>query len=122
MKLSTKGRYGLRALIDLALYSENEAVSIQSIADRQSISYSYLEQLVDSEQLAALSYLLVYASKHLMDGRRTLTDIVLELERRMDSQGLASLSDSSYLASDLCRPRRQEIFACFDRCRELQFN
>ena len=39
-----------------------------------------------------------------------------------DSQGLASLSDSSYLASDLCRPRRQEIFACFDRCRELQFN
>ncbi len=46
MKLSTKGRYGLRALIDLALYSENEAVSIQSIATRQNISDSYLEQLV----------------------------------------------------------------------------
>lgn len=46
MKLSTKGRYGLRALIDLALYSETEAVSIQSIAARQNISDSYLEQLV----------------------------------------------------------------------------
>lgn len=46
MKLSTKGRYGLRALIDLALYSEEEAVSIQSIANRQNISVSYLEQLV----------------------------------------------------------------------------
>lgn len=46
VKLSTKGRYGLRALIDLALYSEEEAVSIQSIANRQNISVSYLEQLV----------------------------------------------------------------------------
>lgn len=46
MKLSTKGRYGLRALIDLALYSEEEAVSLQSIAGRQNISVSYLEQLV----------------------------------------------------------------------------
>ena len=44
MKLSTKGRYGLRAVIDLALTSENEAVSISSIAARQSLSESYLEQ------------------------------------------------------------------------------
>lgn len=46
MKLSTKGRYGLRALIDLAVHSETEAVSIQSIAGRQNISVSYLEQLI----------------------------------------------------------------------------
>lgn len=46
MKLSTKGRYGLRALIDLALYSENETVSIASISSRQNISESYLEQLI----------------------------------------------------------------------------
>lgn len=47
MKLSTTGRYGLRALIDLALYSEKEeAVSIQSISERQRISDSYLEQLM----------------------------------------------------------------------------
>lgn len=46
MKLSTKGRYGLRALIDLALYSDEEAVSIQSISNRQNISDSYLEQLM----------------------------------------------------------------------------
>lgn len=46
MKLSTKGRYGLRAIIDLARYSENEPVSISSIAMRQNISERYLEQLV----------------------------------------------------------------------------
>lgn len=46
MKLSTKGRYGLRAMIDLARYSEKEPVSINSIAARQDISERYLEQLV----------------------------------------------------------------------------
>ena len=46
MKLSTKGRYGLRALIDMAQYSENEPVSITSISDRQDISERYLEQLM----------------------------------------------------------------------------
>lgn len=47
MKLSTKGRYGLRAMIDLALNSEDgNAVSIQSVSERQNISESYIEQLV----------------------------------------------------------------------------
>lgn len=46
MKLSTKGRYGLRALIDLAKYSTNDPVSITSISDRQGISERYLEQLM----------------------------------------------------------------------------
>ena len=43
MKLSTRAKYGLKALIDLGLYSEKEAVSLQSIAGRQNISVSYLE-------------------------------------------------------------------------------
>ena len=46
MKLSTRAIYGLRAMIDLGVYSEQEAVSIQSIAGRQNISVSYLEQLM----------------------------------------------------------------------------
>ncbi len=46
MKITTKGRYGLRALIDLARYSEIEPVSINSIATRQGISERYLEQLM----------------------------------------------------------------------------
>lgn len=54
MKLSTKGRYGLRALIDLAMYSEKEAVSISSIAARQNISESYLEQLVGKLKKAGI--------------------------------------------------------------------
>ena len=54
MKLSTKGRYGLRALIDLAQYSEIEPVSISSIAARQGISERYLEQLMAKLKKAGL--------------------------------------------------------------------
>ena len=43
MKLSTRARYGLKALVDLGLHCETEAVSIQSIAARQGLSDSYLE-------------------------------------------------------------------------------
>lgn len=46
MKLSTKGRYGLRAVLDLAMHTSEEAVSLSAIAERQGISISYLEQLI----------------------------------------------------------------------------
>ena len=46
MKLSTRGRYGLRALIDLAVNQGDGTVSAQNIAKRQGISEGYLEQLI----------------------------------------------------------------------------
>lgn len=54
MKLSTKGRYGLRAFIDLAVWGEKEPVSLTSIAERQDISVSYLEQLMAKLKRAGL--------------------------------------------------------------------
>lgn len=54
MKLSTKGRYGLRAMIDLADFSEEMPQSIANIASRQSISDSYLEQLMAKLKKAGL--------------------------------------------------------------------
>ncbi|MBC8531272.1 RrF2 family transcriptional regulator [Gehongia tenuis] len=43
MKMSTKGRYGLRAVIDLALQGGEHYVSLAEIADRQDLSLDYLE-------------------------------------------------------------------------------
>lgn len=54
MKLSTKGRYGLRAFIDLAVWGEEEPVPLTSIAERQDISVSYLEQLMAKLKKAGL--------------------------------------------------------------------
>lgn len=43
--ISTKGRYGLRAMVDLALNSASEHTALSSIAERQDISANYLEQV-----------------------------------------------------------------------------
>lgn len=54
MKLSKKSRYGLRALIDLAVNSKYEHVSLCSIAERNSISPQYLEQVFASLRRAGI--------------------------------------------------------------------
>lgn len=46
MKLSTKGRYGLQAMVDLGVYSKEKHISLKSIAERLCISENYLEQLM----------------------------------------------------------------------------
>ncbi|WP_305768207.1 RrF2 family transcriptional regulator [Candidatus Epulonipiscium viviparus] len=46
MKLSTKGRYGLRAMIDIGVHSKEVPLSLRSISKRLDISESYLEQLI----------------------------------------------------------------------------
>lgn len=54
MKLSTKGRYGLRAVLDLAINSKEEVVPLSEIAMRQNISISYLEQLISKLRKAGI--------------------------------------------------------------------
>ena len=46
MLVSTKGRYALRTMIDLALHGSGEPVKIKDIARRQDISGKYLEQII----------------------------------------------------------------------------
>lgn len=54
MKLSTKGRYGLKAMFDLALHYGDGPISLKSIAERQLISDHYLEQLIASLRKSGL--------------------------------------------------------------------
>ena len=46
MRVSTKGRYALRLMLDLALNSDGQAVPLRDVAERQGISDKYLEQIV----------------------------------------------------------------------------
>ncbi len=46
MKISTKGRYALRLMLDIAAHDSGEPVRIKDIASRQEISAKYLEQIV----------------------------------------------------------------------------
>ena len=107
MKLSTKGRYGLRAMIDLADYSEESPQSIANIADRQSISDSYLEQLMAKLKKAGLitsirgaqgGYVLAKPREEISVG-----DILRALEGNLSPVNCTGLKgDQSCLGSDKC--------------------
>lgn len=47
MKISTKGRYAVRLMIDIAQHSNGESISLKDISKRQDISLKYLEQIVN---------------------------------------------------------------------------
>lgn len=46
MKISTKGRYALRLMLDLALCENDRYIALKDIAERQGISVKYLEQII----------------------------------------------------------------------------
>ena len=46
MKISTKGRYAVRVMLDLALNNTGEYIKVKDIAERQEISEKYLEQII----------------------------------------------------------------------------
>ena len=81
------------------------------------VDLRYIEQIADQEQTAALGELLKYAREHLIDSKKTVTEIVESLDTKMETQGLGSVCSSSYTPCGLARPRKQEIYACFNRYR-----
>ena len=93
-----------------------EAVMI----NRDTIDLRYVEQITDSEQVTALGYYVRYAQKHLLDGKKNLQQIVSELEEVMEKKSLAAICENSSSIACMAMPRRQEIFACFDRYRGLK--
>jgi len=54
MKLTTKMRYGTRAMLDLALNQQSGPVTVKDIAERQEVSAKYMEQLLAALQAASL--------------------------------------------------------------------
>ena len=54
VKISTKGRYGLRMMIDIAMNQNEGPVSVRDIARRQSLSDKYLEQIITQANKAGL--------------------------------------------------------------------
>jgi len=54
MKISTKGRYGLRTLMDIALHQHNGPVPLNDIAERQGISAKYLWQVMNPLRTAGV--------------------------------------------------------------------
>ncbi|MEJ6952062.1 RrF2 family transcriptional regulator [Natronospora cellulosivora (SeqCode)] len=84
MKVSTRGRYGLRAMVDLAVTQNDGAIPLRQISERQNISEQYLEQLFASLRKAGIvksvrgahgGYLLNHKAEDI-----TVKDIITALE------------------------------------------
>jgi|TARA_B100001175_G_C19380702_1_gene576428 Rrf2 family iron-sulfur cluster assembly transcriptional regulator len=106
MKLTTKGRYAVLALTELALAKDNSLVKITEIAVRQNISSTYLEQLLLSLKNSGLvvgvrgpngGYKLSTSSENIM-----ISDIVNIVEGRMEARGCVSKSGSCTGVSGRC--------------------
>lgn len=87
MMLSTKGRYSVAAMVDLAIHQETKPVGLASIAERQEIPLAYLEQLFAKLKRAGLvsavrgpggGYRLAKAAEHI-----TVADIMLASDEPM---------------------------------------
>ena len=87
---------------------------------RDVIDVRYVEQLVDTEQLAALGYILKYAYTNLIDGKKTMKQVVDMLYDAMEKGGMVKICGGSYLPSNFAMVRKQEIFACLNRYRKLK--
>lgn len=107
------------------MFKEDKRLKIKTMGrdsisvNRDVIDVRYVEQLMDFEQLAMLGYLLKYAQCHLFDGKKTLREVVEALMTIIAEKGIAEIIESSYLPCGLAMPRRQEIYACFNRYRRL---
>lgn len=84
---------------------------------KQDVDLRYVEQLIDTEQTAALGLLLKYTIEKLADGTRTIDDIVKYLADQLKHKGLSFLSEGSYIPCGYAMPRIQEIYSCFNRYR-----
>ena len=91
MKLSTKGRYAVTALADIALNGRHAPVALTDISERQDISVAYLEQLfvkmrraglVDSVRGRGGGYMLARAP-----GETRLSDVMAAVDERLNAMG-----------------------------------
>ena len=84
---------------------------------KQTVDLRYLEQLIDSEQTAALGLLLKYSVEHLVDGKRTISETVEHLYKQIEKEGLEFAAEGKRISGGYAIPRKQELYSCFNRYR-----
>ena len=75
MKISTKGRYALRIMIDLAENANGEYIRLKDISARQGITLKYMEQIMP--MLTKAGYVRIYSRRYYpYNGRKPCADCV----------------------------------------------
>lgn len=87
--------------------------------DKTEIDLRYMEQIVDESQTAALAYLMQYILGRLANGKKTAAELAAEAARKIETEGILSVTPKNYGAGAAAAVRRQEILACLARYRML---
>lgn len=101
--------------------------------NREEVDLRYVEQLVDSEQLTALAYMIKDMKLHDFDGKKTLGEAVENMYNRIREKSFGAFcgggqssqgrggegGDAGSIPGNLAMPRKQELYAALNRCREL---
>lgn len=95
----------------------SESVSV----NKNTIDMRAVEQLIDAEQLRALGYICKHMNETVFNGKTTLQSAVEKVETALEKNGFVSVC-GKMVPCDLAMPRKQEIFACIDRCRNMKMN
>lgn len=95
----------------------SESVSI----NKNTIDMRAVEQLVDIEQLRALGYICKYLHEKILNGKITLQNAVERIYKVLEEKGFEEICGKN-VPCDLAMPRKQEIFAFLNRCRNIKMN
>lgn len=82
---------------------------------KEQLDLRYLEQIADREQTQTLGYLLKYAKEQYSGKTTDLTALMESLIRKLEKEGIGSVSGQKEIPAGMAMPRRQEIYACFNR-------
>ena len=82
---------------------------------KEQLDLRYLEHLADREQTQTLGYLLKYAKEQYSGKTTDLTALMESLIRKLEKEGIGSVSGQKEIPAGMAMPRRQEIYACFNR-------
>ena len=82
---------------------------------KEQLDLRYLEQLADREQTQTLGYLLKYAKEQYSGKTTDLTALMESLIRKLEKEGIGSVSGQKEIPAGMAMPRRQEIYAYFNR-------
>ncbi len=87
--------------------------------DKSEIDLRYLEQVADESQTAALGYIIQYILTRTADGKKTPDALAEEIAKKLDAEGILSITPKNYSAGPSAMVRKQEILACLCRYRLL---
>ncbi len=87
--------------------------------DKTEIDLRYLEQIVDETQTAAIGYVLQYVLVRMADGKKSAAQLAEEAARKLEKEGILSVTPKNYGAGPAAMVRSQEILAALARYRLL---